>query len=296
MIDKLKGTAAQYVPHVRFDVPIVNSVVDALKAGAKVLVIGVATVGGILPKEMVDLILDAMKSGFDVVSGLHLKLSEIEPFKTAAQTCGVRIVDVRKYTGQLRIFSGRILTSKTIRVACLGTDCATGKRTTCVQLWQRALERGLPAAFLATGQTGIMIGADEGAAIDAIVADFIPGVVEDLIIKLENDGKKIIFVEGQGALRHPAYGQVTLGLIYGSMPQFCVMAHDPNRTCFELFPQIPMKPDLNAEIELLRKFVRTEILGISCLEKSYSCEQLLVFNPFEESSLDIILDKLEAML
>ncbi|AEH50983.1 DUF1611 domain-containing protein [Pseudothermotoga thermarum] len=296
VVDKLSGTVGKYVSHVRYDVPIVKNIVEALKCGAKVLLVGVAPVGGTLPKEMVNLILDAIKSGMDVVSGLHVKLSETEPFKSVAKACGIRIIDVRKYTGELKIFSGKIYGSKVIRVACLGTDCASGKRTTCVQLWQRALERKIPAGFLATGQTGIMIGADEGAPLDAIPADFIPGVVEDLILKLESEGKKVVFIEGQGALRHPAYGQVTLGLVYGCMPQFAIVAHDPSRNCFEFFPQIPLKPDVGAEIDLLKKFVDVDILGISCLDDSYSHDGLFVFNPFDDKALDCILDKLEVVL
>ena len=34
-----------------------------------------------------------------------------------------------------------------------------------------------------------------------------------------------VFVEGQGALNHPGYSPVTLGLIYGSMPEAMIFCH-----------------------------------------------------------------------
>lgn len=287
--------ASDFVRPVRYDVPIVDNMKDAARLGAKVLVVGIATVGGKLPSIMQQHILDAMNLGMDILSGLHMKLSEMEPFKNAAQIAGVRIVEVRHYTGELSIFHGDIFHSETVRICVLGTDCATGKRTTAVQLCEFALKRGLPAAFLATGQTGIMLGADEGVAIDALPADFIPGVIERMILKLESEGKKFIFIEGQGALRHPAYGQVTLGLIYGCMPQFTVFVHDPRRKRFEYFEQIEMGPDLDAEIQLVQKFVNTKVLGVSCLDENFKHDLYPVFNPFNEEELNTIFHRMEAM-
>lgn len=288
--------ASDFVRPVRYDVPIVDNMKDAAKLGAKVLVVGVASVGGYLPSIMVRHIMDAISLGMDIVSGLHTKLSETEPFKSAAKAVNVKIIDVRHFDGKLSIFSGEIFKSKTVRITVLGTDCATGKRTTAVQLCEFALKKGLPAAFLATGQTGIMLGADEGVAIDALPADFIPGVLEQLILKLESEGKRFIFVEGQGALRHPAYGQVTLGLIYGSMPQLSVFVHDPSREHFEYFEHIDMRPDVDEEIALVQRFVNTKVLGISCLDPYFEHELYPVFNPFDEDQLEKIFERMEAML
>ncbi|MFN4190525.1 MAG: DUF1611 domain-containing protein [Pseudothermotoga sp.] len=285
-----------FVAPVRFDVPIVNDVSKAVRLGARVLVIGISNIGGYLPDELVKHIVKAIEYGLDILSGLHLKLSETEPFLSASRLTKSRIIDVRHYKGKLRILDGQILQSRTIRVCVLGTDCATGKRTTAIQLWEAALRRNLPAAFLATGQTGIMIGANEGVAIDALPADFVPGVIEGLILNLEKSGNRLIFVEGQGALRHPAYGQVTLGLIYGSMPQYAVLVHDPSRESFEFFERFPIKPDPAKEIELLQQLTKTEILGISCLNKDYRLDNYFVFDPFDEEQLSQIISKLEVVL
>jgi len=59
------------------------------------------------------------------------------------------------------------------------TDCAVGKRTTTYELYATAREAGRNAGWVATGQTGIMVGAHAGVVIDRVPADFTAGVVED---------------------------------------------------------------------------------------------------------------------
>jgi uncharacterized NAD-dependent epimerase/dehydratase family protein len=99
------------------------------------------------------------------------------------------------------------------------------------------MARGAKATFRATGQTGIMI-AGAGIAIDAVVADFIAGAAE--VLSPDNDADHWDVIEGQGALFHPAYAGVTLGLLHGSQPDAFVLCHDPSRTTIELFPHAPI--------------------------------------------------------
>ena len=49
-------------------------------------------------------------------------------------------------------------------------------------------------------------------------------------------------IEGQGALFHPAYAGVTLGLIHGSQPDAIVLCHDPARLTIEDFPHVAIPP------------------------------------------------------
>ena len=84
---------------------------------------------------------------------------------------------------------------------------------------------GARRAFVATGQTGIMI-EGWGVAVDRVIADFLQGTVEWLVEDGESRGDWVI-VEGQGSLDHPAYSSVTLGLIHGATPHAMVMVHKP---------------------------------------------------------------------
>ena len=104
---------------------------------------------------------------------------------------------------------------------------------------------GVKASFRATGQTGIMI-AGSGIAIDAVVADFIPGAAE--LLSPANDIDHWDVIEGQGALFHPAYAGVTLGLLHGSQPDALLLCHDPSRNSIEGYPHIKL-PSLRIAID-----------------------------------------------
>ena len=70
----------------------------------------------------------------------------------------------------------------------------------------------MDADFRATGQTGVFI-SGRGAAIDAVVADFISGAVEWLAPAAADTHWDLI--EGQGSLFHPSFAGVSLGLLHG---------------------------------------------------------------------------------
>ncbi len=64
----------------------------------------------------------------------------------------------------------------------VGTDCNVGKMTAQLQLIRRLNERGIRTRFVPTGQTGIMI-EGWGIAVDAVIADFIAGAAERLVLE-----------------------------------------------------------------------------------------------------------------
>jgi uncharacterized NAD-dependent epimerase/dehydratase family protein len=86
--------------------------------------------------------------------------------------------------------------------------------------------------FVPTGQTGIAI-AGWGIAVDAVVADFIAGAAERLLLEGSERGGDLLWVEGQGAILHPVYSGVTLGLYHGSVPHLLVLCHKAGETEIE---------------------------------------------------------------
>ena len=222
-------------------IPVVDTMAEALECAPEVeaLVIGVAPAGGALPEAWVEDIRTAMRAGCDVVSGLHVFLGDDPEWSSLAEECGVRLFDVRKPPEEdLRVADGHVDEVDCDVVLTVGTDCAVGKRTTTFELYRAAKEAGLSAGWVATGQTGLMVGADRGVVIDRVPADFTAGVVEDMVAAVgrEND---LVFVEGQGALSHRAYSSVTLGILHGAWPDAVVLVDDPSResrTHFERFP------------------------------------------------------------
>ena len=198
---------------------------EAVKAGVKSLVIGVAPIGGVVPDDWWVSIEEAARAGLDIVCGLHFKLADFPEVVSAAEASGARLIDVRTPPKNLPVGTGIKRTGK--RVLMVGTDCAIGKKYTALALDRAMLDAGINSTFRATGQTGIIL-AGEGIPIDAVVADFISGAAE--LISPDNDENHWDVIEGQGSLFHPGYSGVSLGLLHGSQADAFVVCHDATRT------------------------------------------------------------------
>ena len=224
------------------------------------LIIGVAPTGGRLPPAWRRDIREAIRRGMDIVSGLHDFLGDDPELSRLASRKGVRIEDIRRPPGKLELARGTdwpvpvVLTS--------GTDCAVGKRTVTIELARGARKRGIDAAFVATGQTGVLVGADAGAVIDHVPGDFMSGAVERMIDKMVRRGKELIFVQGQASLTHQAYGPVTLGILYGARPHYTVLVHEPGRKVRPSFPDQPVLEPM-VEAALVKLLSGADPVGIS---------------------------------
>jgi len=220
------------------------SVQEAVKAGVKSLVIGVAPIGGVVPDNWWDSIVEAARAGLDIVCGLHFKLADIPAVAAAAQASGARLIDVRTPPPGLPVGTGIKRSGK--RVLMVGTDCAIGKKYTALALNRAMLDAGMESTFRATGQTGIML-SGEGIAIDAVVADFVSGAAE--LISPDNNEDHWDVIEGQGSLFHPGYSGVSLGLLHGSQPDAFVVCHDATRTAVSGWEHYPL-PSIREAIDL----------------------------------------------
>lgn len=241
---------------------------QAAAAGAGSMVIGVAPTGGVLPAHWVDALVEGVEAGLDIVSGLHTRLSSIERLARAARQSGVRLVDVRHSDADFPAGTGRKRSGK--RVLTVGTDCALGKKYTALELARALQSRGTRATFRATGQTGILI-TGSGVAIDAVVSDFVAGAAEQLSPDNHPDHWDVI--EGQGALFHPAYAGVTLGLLHGSQPDAIVLCHDPSRSTIEGYPDYPI-PALREAIDHYLRAGRLTNKAIRCIGISINSSSL----------------------
>jgi uncharacterized NAD-dependent epimerase/dehydratase family protein len=178
-------------------------------------------------------VIEAVDAGLDIASGLHDRLNEHPEISARASERGVTLHDVRSLPvdGPLPVGSGRKRTGK--RLLTVGTDCAVGKKFTALALERDARAAGVDATFRATGQTGVLISGG-GAAIDAVVADFLSGVVETL--SPDSSPEHWDIIEGQGSLFHPAYAAVSLGLLHGSQPDAFVVCHAAGRETLLGYP------------------------------------------------------------
>jgi uncharacterized NAD-dependent epimerase/dehydratase family protein len=209
-------------------VPIVGSVDDALGLGVDTALVGVATQGGRFPGDWQELLRTCVAAGLNLENGLHVRLRDVPGLAELAAERGVELRDLREPPDDLSTATGENLEVPATIVLTVGSDCAIGKMTATCELDLEARRRGLRSVFVPTGQTGIAI-AGWGIAVDAVVADFIAGAAERLVVEGGRRGD-LLWVEGQGAILHPIYSGVTWGLIHGSAPHLYVLCHEAGRT------------------------------------------------------------------
>ncbi len=213
-------------------VPVVQTVDDALGFNPNTALVGVATQGGRFPPEWMELLRSCIAKGMHVENGLHEFLGDDEELCALAARHDVELRDLRRPPRDLSTATGANLNVPGTIVLTVGSDCAIGKMTVALELDLEARGRGIRSVFVPTGQTGTAI-AGWGISVDAVVADFIAGAAESLVVEGAKRGGELLWVEGQGAILHPIYSGVTLGLYHGSAPHLLVLCHEAGRTEIE---------------------------------------------------------------
>jgi len=280
IIDSTKAglDAGKYLDGKNTGIPIFSNIDDAINKLSHVpeyFIYGIAPLASFLDDEQKNIIFNAMEKGMSIVNGLPEFFTDNEEYSQKAKEYGVIIFDIRKPPARkdLHIFSGKINKVKTPVITVFGTDCAVGKRTTTVKLVNALKEEGLKAAFIATGQTGILQGSKYGIAIDVLSSGFATGEVENAILDaIETEQPDIIVVEGQGALSHPAFTS-SIAILRGAMPNAVIIQHPPKRKNHCDYSNIPM-PTLESEIELIEVFSKANVIAITINHEDMTDEEL----------------------
>lgn len=262
------------------NIPIVASLEEGIdRCRPDTVIIGVATFGGYIPAEFRPAIRAAIERGLNVVSGLHEYLAEDPEFAPLAAKHGVALVDVRRPRPlrELRQFSDIVRSLPCLRLPVLGTDGSIGKRTTAILLTGALNATGVKATFVATGQTGLLQGAEYGVAIDGIRGDFVVGELEWQIARAYAETKpRVVVVEGQGSISHPSYVTGTRAILMASMPQAMVLQHAPARVTRNFRREVvawPM-PSLEDEIRMLESSSSGKVVALALNHEDMTREQV----------------------
>lgn len=219
--DRAGDQVRDHLPDVP-DAPIEASL-DEVDDTLDALIIGVAPIGGEFDPSWRDDVRRALERGCDIVAGLHDFLADDEEFATLAAEYDAEIHDLRRPPEDLTVSDGLAGDVDARVIQTVGTDCSTGKMTAAFELRDAARDRGIDAAVVPTGQTGVMI-TGWGTVVDRVISDFAAGAVERMVVDAAED-YDLLVVEGQGAIAHPAYSGVTTSILHGAMPDALVLCH-----------------------------------------------------------------------
>lgn len=229
------GRDARELTGIPRSAPVVGTVAEAVAKGAKVLVLGIAPAGGLIPEDWYPIIDEAIASGLSVVNGLHDQLSPRYPHLTNGQY----IWDIRVEPKDIGVATGAARHLPNKRVLMIGTDMAIGKMTAGLELYRVLRERGVRTEFVATGQIGITI-TGRGVPLDAVRVDYAGGAMEKEVVEASQDCD-VVIVEGQGALAHPG-SSANLPLLRGTMPTHLILCHRAGATHLQKLPDVEMPP------------------------------------------------------
>jgi len=243
--------------------PILSTIEEAIAHKPDAMLLGCAFTGGRMPKQWRQDIILALNKKIDVINGLHDFLCDDADFKTAAEASGAKLVDLRKPPDDLIVAMGKARHSKAHIILTVGTDCNVGKMTCALAVHEQLIKSNKKSAFVATGQTGIIIDG-QGVAVDRVIGDFMAGVIEDLVLDAAKEAQ-FVLVEGQGSLAHPGYSGVTLSLLHGAAPDAMILCHQAVRTRIgETEFSIPSLSLMIKTYENMAAFIRpAKVIGIS---------------------------------
>lgn len=238
-------------------IPVLRSIseaVEKLDAPLQVCVVGVATVGGLLPADLRADLLAAARLGMTLVNGMHELLVDDAELRGICDESGAEIIDIRRprRLGEMAFWTGEVLGLRSLRVPVLGIDCAVGKRTTATRLWRRCTDSGLRSAVLYTGQTGWLQGFEHGFILDATPNDFVCGELERALVACQKqEDPDVILIEGQSGLRNPA-GPCGSELILGAAAHGVILQHVPGRQYYEGLDSRKLRiPTIESEIAII---------------------------------------------
>jgi uncharacterized NAD-dependent epimerase/dehydratase family protein len=250
------------------------------------LIIGVATVGGRLPKNMLALIYDAVEKGISVVNGLHEYLNDKPDLVALAANTGAQLIDIRKPKSRadLHFWDGAIFNVTAPIVAVIGMDCAMGKRTTARMLKQACNAEGMKAEMIYTGQTGWLQGGKYGFIFDSTLNDFVSGELEHAIVSCWKDTQPdILFLEGQSSLRNPS-GPCGLELLISGNAKQVVLIFAPKRKYFDNEAHWGEIPSVASEIELIQK-IGSKVIAVAINTENCTDEEAYAYQKEYTASL-----------
>lgn len=282
--------AGELLDGINRNIPVFENIENALENLNEIhyLVIGVATVGGKLPGNILEVIVKAIHAGISIINGLHEYLNEKPEVVALAKSKGVTLTDIRKPKSreELHFWTGEIFKVQAPIIAVIGMDCAMGKRTTARMLRQACEVNGINGQMIYTGQTGWLQGGTYGFVFDSTLNDFVSGELENAIVTCwKETNADLIFLEGQSSLRNPS-GPCGTELLISGNAKHVVLLFAPKRMYFDNDPHWGKIPSVASEIEIIEKF-GSKVIAVAMNTEDCTTEEAFALQKEYEEKLKI---------
>jgi uncharacterized NAD-dependent epimerase/dehydratase family protein len=282
--------AGEVLDGIHRNIPVFANADQAIAAieNVKYCIIGIATVGGILPKHFIPIVESCIRKSISIVNGLHDFLSNMPELVALARQYDVTLTDVRKPKEKkdLHFWNAEIFSVRAPIIAVIGTDCAMGKRTTCRLMKQACADAGINAQMIYTGQTGWLQGGQYGFIFDSTLNDFISGELEHAIVSCWKETKAdVVLIEGQSALRNPS-GPCGSELLVSGNAKHVILVHAPKRKYYDQLPAWGTIHSLESEIELIKMY-GSKVIAVALNTEHCTTEEALAFQKKYEADLQI---------
>lgn len=275
-------------------IPIIESVKEAIQLfpEATVAIIGIATHGGVIPKDLEVILLECLENELSLVNGLHEFLSDKPHFVELAMQNKAYLKDVRKpkTKDNLHFWTGRIHQVNCPVIAVIGTDCAVGKRTSARFFTELLNKNNKKAEMIYTGQTGWLQGGEYGFIFDSTLNDFVSGELENAIVDCYlNESPDFIFLEGQSALRNPS-GPCGSEFFVSGKAKYAVLVHPPKRVYYDDDAHWGEIPSVESEIALVNAY-GAEVIAVVLNTQDCSMEESKAFQEdyYEKLKIPVLL-------
>jgi uncharacterized NAD-dependent epimerase/dehydratase family protein len=266
-------------------IPVVASLDAAIELQASCCIVGVATVGGVFPGDLLEQVKTAISYRLSIVNGLHDHLSERADIADLAASNGVQLIDIRlpKKRKDLHFWSGKIFGIQTPIIAVIGTDCSLGKRTTTRFVMNECRLAGINAQMVYTGQTGWLQGGQYGFIFDSTLNDFVSGELEHAILSCHAaTNPDCILLEGQSALRNPS-GPCGSEMLVSGNAKSVILVHAPKRTYYEHDPKWGPIHSIESEIALIEHY-GAKVMAIALNTEHCTNEEAFAFRDSYENN------------
>lgn len=272
------------------DIPVFSDLETALTELPTInfLIIGVATMGGVLPSDMYEIIRKAIQNKISIVNGLHEYLSEKEEIVSLANANKVELIDIRKPKSRkdLHFWTGEIWTVKAPVIAVLGMDCAMGKRTTARMVRDACQKVGINTQMIYTGQTGWLQGGKYGFIFDSTLNDFVSGEIEHAIVSCWKETKAdFILLEGQSSLRNPS-GPCGFEFLISGNAKHVILVHAPKRQYFDNEEYFGEIPSVSSEIDIISR-LGSKVIALALNTQGCSIEESKFYQEHYQNLLNI---------